>query len=234
VQGTIGQPTAGFPTNISIASVLNIFAFRPDLNLGAMIRYLETRSLLEILAEPNIVTTSGKEAQLLVGGEFPVPVLQGGASAGAVTIQFRQFGIKIDFKPTMTSRGSIQMAVTPEVSALDFANAVSFSGFLIPALSTRRVQTDVELMPGQSFVVAGLIDQRVTDTVNKIPGLSSIPLLGKIFESHSKQKNNSELLVLVTPEFPETVEPGQPLPGLPLPIEPMPLLKETPPAPAKP
>lgn len=233
-QGVIGQPVTGFPTSISISSVLNIFAFRPDLNLGAMIRYLQANNLLEILAEPNIVTTSGKEAQLLVGGEFPVPVLQGGASAGAVTIQFRQFGIKIDFKPTMTSRGSIQMAITPEVSALDFANAVSFSGFLIPALSTRRVSTDVELMPGQSFVVAGLIDQRVTETVNKVPGLSSIPLLGKIFTSHSKQKNNTELLVLVTPEFPQAIEPGQPLPDLPRPVEPMPLLKDTPPPAQKP
>jgi pilus assembly protein CpaC len=226
VQGSIGQPTSGFPTAISVGDVLNIFAFRPDLNLGAMLRYLQANNLLEILAEPNIVTTSGKEAQLLVGGEFPVPVLQGGASAGAVTIQFRQFGIRIDFKPQMTSRGSIQMTIVPEVSALDFANAVSFSGFLIPALSTRRVSTDVELMPGQSFVIAGLVDQRVTETVNKIPGLSSIPLVGKIFTSHSKSKNNTELLVLVTPEFPAPFEPGQPLPDIVRPVDPMPLLPE--------
>jgi pilus assembly protein CpaC len=224
--GAIGGPTSGFPTSISIGDVLNIFAFRPDLNLGAMLRYLRANNLLEILAEPNLVTTSGKEAQLLVGGEFPVPVLQGGASAGAVTIQFRQFGIRIDFTPVMTPRGSIQMTIVPEVSALDFANAVSFSGFLIPALSTRRVSTDVELMPGQSFVIAGLVDQRVTETVNKIPGLSSIPLLGKIFTSHSKNKNNTELLVLVTPEFPETIEPGERLPDVLRPVDPMPPLPE--------
>jgi pilus assembly protein CpaC len=234
VQGAIGQPTTGFPTDISIGDVLNVFAFRPDLNLGVMLRYLEANSVLEILAEPNVITTSGKEAQLLVGGEFPVPVIQGGAAAGAVTIQFRQFGIRIDFKPVMTPRGSIQMAVAPEVSALDFANAVSFSGFLIPALSTRRVQTDVELMPGQSFVIAGLIDQRVSETVNKIPGLSSIPLVGKIFTSHNKQKNNTELLVLVTPEFPQAVEPGEPLPDIVRPIEPMPPLKEAAPSSARP
>ncbi len=233
-QGSIGQPTTGFPTSISLGDVLNVFAFRPDLNLGVMLRYLEAKNLLEILAEPNVVTTSGKEAQLLVGGEFPVPVVQGGASSGAVTIQFRQFGIKIDFKPQMTPRGSIQMAITPEVSALDFANAVSFSGFLIPALSTRRVQTDVELMPGQSFVIAGLIDQRVQETVNKIPGLASIPLVGKIFTSHNKTKNNTELLVLVTPEFPQVVEPGEPLPDVKRPVAPMPLLKDTPAAPVKP
>ena len=226
VQGSIGQPTTGFPTNVSIGDVLNVFAFRPDLNLGVMLRYLQANNVLEILAEPNVITTSGKEAQLLVGGEFPVPVVQGGAAAGAVTIQFRQFGIRIDFKPQMTARGSIQMQVTPEVSALDFANAVSFSGFLIPALSTRRVSTDVELMPGQSFVIAGLIDQRVSETVNKIPGLSSIPLVGKIFTSHSKQKNNTELLVLVTPEFPQAVEPGERLPDILRPVEPMAPLQE--------
>ena len=219
ISNSIGAPVSGFPTSITLSDVLNIFAFRPDLNLGVMLRYLQTNNLLEVLAEPNLVTTSGKEAQLLVGGEFPVPVLQGGASAGAVTIQFRQFGIRIDFKPQMTARGSIQMTIAPEVSALDYANAVSFSGFLIPALSTRRVSTDVELMPGQSFVIAGLIDQRVRETVNKIPGLSNIPLVGKIFTSHSKSKNDSELLVLVTPEFPQVLEPGQALPDVPHPVE---------------
>jgi pilus assembly protein CpaC len=226
VGGVIGGGTSGFGTEFSIGDILNIFAFRPDLNLGALIRLLRANNLLEVLAEPNVIATSGKEAQLLVGGEFPVPVLQGGASAGAVTIQYREFGIRIQFRPQMTPRGSIQMAITPEVSALDFANAVSFSGFLIPALSTRRVQTEVELMPGQSFVIAGLVDQRVTETVNKIPGLSSIPLVGKIFTSHSKNKNNTELLVLVTPEFPETIEPGQELPDLPRPVDLMPTLKE--------
>jgi pilus assembly protein CpaC len=182
------------------------------------IKALQSKSLIEILAEPNLITTSGKEARFLVGGEFPVPVLQGGAGAGAVTIQFREFGIRIRFLPEMTGRGSVKMEVTPEVSALDFANAVTFSGFLIPALSTRRIETDVELMPGQSFAIGGLIDNRMSQTINRVPGLGHIPLLGKIFTSHTKSKNNTELLVLVTPEFPDVIEPGEELPDVPRPV----------------
>jgi pilus assembly protein CpaC len=187
---------------------------------------LQSKSLIEILAEPNLVATSGKEARFLVGGEFPIPILQGGAGAGAVTIQFREFGIRIEFLPQMTESGSIKMQITPEVSALDFANAVTFSGFLIPALSTRRIQTDVELMPGQSFVIGGLIDNRVQETINRVPGLGHIPLLGKIFRSRLRSKNNTELLVLVTPEFPEVYEAGSELPEIPMPVDFLPPVTE--------
>ena len=124
-----------------------------------MLRYLQTNNLLEILAEPNLITTSGKRRNCWWAANSRSRSCKAGASAGAVTIQFRQFGIRIDFKPQLTARGSIQMSIVPEVSALDFANAVSFSGFLIPALSTRRISTDVELMPGQSFVIAGLVSE---------------------------------------------------------------------------
>ena len=172
------------------------------------------------------MTTSGKEARFLVGGEFPVPILQGGAGAGAVTIQFREFGVRIIFLPELTANGSIKMQVTPEVSALDFANAVTFSGFLIPALSTRRIETEVELMPGQSFAIGGLIDNRVSETINRVPGLGHIPLLGKIFRSRSKQKNNTELLVFVTPEFPEPYEPGEEWPDVPRPVDFLPPVTE--------
>ncbi len=191
LNGTIGAPVTGSSTTLNLVDTLNIFAFRPDFNLGALIRAMQSRGLSQLLAEPNLVTTSGKEADLLVGGEFPVPIIQGGATAGAVTIQFREFGIRIAFLPVFTERGSIQMHVRPEVSALDFANAVTLQGFLIPALSTRRVETDVELMPGQSFVIGGLIDNRVTETVNRIPGLSRIPLLGEIFKSRSKDRRTT-------------------------------------------
>jgi pilus assembly protein CpaC len=217
LSGAIGAPVSGTSSTFTISDTLNIFAFRPDLNIGVLLKALQARNLIEILAEPNLVTTSGKEAQFLVGGEFPVPILQGGATAGAITIQFREFGIRLQFLPEMTGRGSIKMHIRPEVSALDFANAVTFSGFLIPALSTRRIDTDVELMPGQSFVIGGLIDNRVQDTYNKIPGLGDIPLLGKIFQSRSRQKNNTELLVLVTPEFPDVIEAGEPVPEVPTP-----------------
>ena len=218
LEGTIGGRLEGTATTFNLQDTLNVFAFRPDLNIGVLIRALQAKSLVQILAEPNLITTSGKEARFLVGGEFPVPILQGGAGAGAVTIQFREFGIRLDFLPELTERGSIKMKIKPEVSALDFANAVSFSGFLIPALSTRRIETEVELMPGQSFVIGGLIDNRVTETVNRIPGLASIPLIGRIFRSHSKTKTNTELLVIVTPEFPDVIQPGEDFPDVPRPL----------------
>jgi pilus assembly protein CpaC len=227
LSGTIGGALSGTSTNFSLTDTLNIFAFRPDLNLGILLRALESRGISQLLAEPNVVTTSGKEADLLIGGEFPVPIVQGGAGAGAVTIQFREFGIRINFLPVFTPRGSIQMHVRPEVSALDFANAVTLQGFLIPALSTRRVETDVELMPGQSFVIGGLIDSRMAETINRVPILSSIPLLGEIFKSRSRDRNNSELLVLVTPEFPEVYESGEPTPTVVMPEEFMPPLTES-------
>ena len=227
VAGTIGGSLSGTSTNFSLTDTLNVFAFRPDLNLGILLRALEARGISQMLAEPNVVTTSGKEADLLIGGEFPVPIIQGGAAAGAVTIQFREFGIRINFLPEFTPRGSIKMHVRPEVSALDFANAVTLQGFLIPALSTRRVETDVELMPGQSFVIGGLIDSRMSESENRVPVLSKIPLLGEFFKSRSLDRNNSELLVLVTPEFPEVYESGEPTPTVPMPEEFMPPLTES-------
>ena len=217
ISGTIPPELGGTNTGFTFQDVLNVFAFRPDLNIATLIKALKSKGLIEILAEPNIIATSGKEASFLVGGEFPVPVVQGGATAGAITIQFREFGIRLDFLPEFTARGSIKMHVVPEVSALDFANAATIVGFVIPALTTRRVSTDVELMPGQSFVIGGLIDNRMTETVSRIPGLSSIPLIGTIFKSRSKDRQNTELMVLVTPEFPTVIEAGEEKPLLPMP-----------------
>jgi pilus assembly protein CpaC len=228
ISGTIGAPLSGSTTSFSLTDTLNILAFRPDLNIGAVVKLLQTRGLSELLAEPNVVATSGKQADLLVGGEFPVPVIQGGSSAGAVTVQFREFGIRIGFLPTFTPRGSIQMHVKPEVSALDYANALQLSGFLIPALATRRVETDVELMPGQSFVIGGLLDKRLVESINRIPGLSNIPLLGELFKSRSRTQNNTELLVVVTPEFPDLIEAGAPQPSLTMPRDFLPPISEDP------
>ena len=217
IEAGIPAQLGGFSTNFTFQDVLNVFTFRPDLNIGALIKDLKSKGMIEILAEPNIIATSGKEASFLVGGEFPVPVVQGGATAGAITIQFREFGIRIDFLPEFTERGSIKMHVVPEVSALDFANAATIVGFVVPALATRRVSTDVELMPGQSFVIGGLIDNRMTETVSRIPGLSIIPLIGAIFTSRSKDRQNTELMVLVTPEFPTVIEASEEKPLLPMP-----------------
>ncbi len=193
-----GSPEGG---SFTLADALNIFLFRPDLDFGATIRALHAKRLLEILAEPNVLAINGKPASFLAGGEFPVPVVQSTmGGAGAVTIQWREFGIRLNFLPNVTPRGTIRLQVNPEVSSLDLANAVSLSGFVIPAISTRRVQTEIELEDGQSFAIAGLLDNRAVEQMSKIPGLGDIPLLGKIFQSRSIAKNNTELLVVVTPE----------------------------------
>jgi pilus assembly protein CpaC len=215
LKGTIPGSVAGTPTAFSLSDILNIFAFRPDLNLGVLIRDLQTRGLLQILAEPNLVATNGKEASFLAGGEFPVPVAQAGANPGAITVQFREFGIRLSFLPQITAHNTIRLHVKPEVSTIDFANGIAVSGFNIPALSTRRVETDIELSEGQSFVIAGLIDDRVIENLSRVPGLSHIPLLGALFQSRSETKSKTELIVVVTPEM--AVPVTGPLPGPPMP-----------------
>src|SRR5579864_4856752 len=220
--GTFSPPvltqSPGSPTQITFGDLLNIFLFRPDLNIGTTIKALEAKSVLQILAEPNVMAINGKTASFLAGGEFPYPTLQGGGGGlGAVTIQFREFGVRINFTPVITPRGTIRLQVTPEVSSLDFANGLVFQGFTIPALSTRRVQTEIELEEGQSFVIGGLLDRRVTEQLSKIPGLGDVPLLGKLFQSRSIKKNNTELLVLVTPELIRPMPQGQPRPEIKFP-----------------
>ncbi len=215
--GTIGAPAAGTSTQFTITNALNIFAFNPSLNLGALIKALQSMSVLQILAEPNLITTSGKEANFVVGGEFPVPVLQGGSNSGAVTIQFREYGVRLKFNPTITENKTIRMHVAPEVSALDFSNAVTLNGFTIPALSTRKMETDIELGEGQSFVIGGLIDNRVTETMSKIPGLGDLPLLGYLFRSKDVSKSNTELIVMVTPEITTPLLPTDPKPAIAMP-----------------
>jgi pilus assembly protein CpaC len=208
----------GAASTFTLTNALNIFLFRPDLNLGATIAALQSRNLLQILAEPNVLAINGHNASFLAGGEFPFPNLQGGGSGlGAVTIQFREFGVRINFTPTITPRGSIRLTVTPEVSSLDFANGLIFSGFTIPALSTRRVSTEIELEEGQTFAIGGLLDNRDTESYTRIPGLGDIPFFGKLFRSRQLTKNNSELLVMVTPELVRPVPKGQPPPALTMP-----------------
>jgi pilus assembly protein CpaC len=185
-------------TNTTVNNILNLFLFRPDINFGAVIQALQTKNLLQILAEPNLIAVNGKEASFLAGGQFPFPIVQPGQGFTAVTISFKEFGVRLQFTPIITPNGYIHLKVAPEVSTLDFANALTISGFTVPALSTRRAETEFELQDGQSFVIAGLMDNRVTDIYNKIPGLGDIPILGNFFRSRSLQKNNSELMVLCT------------------------------------
>ncbi|MGA7770087.1 MAG: type II and III secretion system protein family protein [Candidatus Sulfotelmatobacter sp.] len=195
------QPGSGTTTTTpatTINNVLNLFLFRSDINLGATIQALETKNLLQILAEPNLIAVNGKEASFLAGGQFPFPIVQPGAGFTAVTISFKDFGVRLQFTPVIMPNGNIHLKVAPEVSTLDFANALTISGFTVPALSTRKAETEFELQDGQSFVIAGLMDNRVTDIYNKIPGLGDIPILGNFFRSKSLQKSNSELMVLCT------------------------------------
>src|SRR3954447_11684259 len=207
------QPGNGSSQTVNFSDLLNLFAFRPDLNFGATIKALQEKNLLQILAEPNLITLEGKEASFLAGGQFPYPVVTttptGGATAPVVTVQFKPFGVKLDFTPTVTAQGSIDLKVAPEVSSLDFANAVTLQGFVIPALSQRRVETEVILKDGESFAIAGLIDNRVIETMSKVPGLGDLPILGKIFRSRSTQKSADELLVVVTPHFVKPLSPDE-------------------------
>jgi pilus assembly protein CpaC len=227
---TVGQITTGqfgpaVPSSqgnamqFTLSDALNIFLFRSDLNLGALIKALEARNLLQMLAEPNVLALNGKPASFVAGGEFPFPVVQGGAAAGAVTIQFREYGVRINFLPVVTPRGTIRLQVAPEVSSLDYSNALQFQGYTIPALATRRVQTQVELESGQSFVIAGLLDNTITESLNKIPGIGDIPLLGKLFQSRSRTRSNSELMVLVTPELVRPIPGTTALPDVRMPQE---------------
>ena len=208
---------SGAQNTVSVASALNIFAFDPKLNLGAFITALQSESILQILAEPNLVTTNGKEAYFLVGGEFPVPVLQGGGSAGAVTVQFKEFGIRLRFTPVVTGNGTIKLHLTQEVSTIDTADGVTFNGFVIPAISTRRTESDVELGDGQSFAVSGLLDNRDTESFNKLPFLSSIPVLGTLFKSKNVNKTRTELVLLVTPSVTMPLGPSEPKPDIAFP-----------------
>ncbi|HTS36254.1 MAG TPA: type II and III secretion system protein family protein [Candidatus Solibacter sp.] len=182
----------------TISNVLNLFLFRPDINFGAVVEALQTRNLLQILAEPNLIAVNGKQASFLAGGQFPFPIVQPGNGFTAVTISFKEFGVRLQFTPVIMPNGNIHLTVAPEVSTLDFANALSLSGFTVPALSTRKAETEFELQDGQSFVIAGLMDNRITDVYNKIPGLGDIPILGNFFRSKSAQKSNTELMVLCT------------------------------------
>ncbi len=167
-------------TNWTLSNLLNIFYFAPNLNLGAVFQDLATHNVLQILAEPNLLTMNGKSASFLAGGEFPFPTIQGGASGvGQITIQFKEFGVRLNFLPVITPRGTIRLTVTPEVSSLDYANGLSISGYSVPGLATRRVQTEIELEDGQSFVIAGLLNNQVTDQLSKMPGLASVPLSWK-------------------------------------------------------
>jgi len=200
-------------STLNFSDLLNMFIFRPDLNIGATIRALQQRNLLQMLAEPNLIALEGREASFLAGGEFPFPTLTatstGGATAPVVTVQFKKFGVQLDFKPEITTDNRIHLKLRPQVSSLDYANAVTLQGFLIPAVATRFAETEAILNDGESFAVAGLIDNRVIASMNKVKWLGDVPVLGQLFRSRSTRKTNEELLVVITPRFVRPLSPDQ-------------------------
>jgi len=185
----------------TLSQAINILLFRKDLNLVAALQALESKSLLEMLAEPNLLVINGTSASFVAGGEFPYPMVQPGGGANSITIAFKEYGIRLGFLPVVTPRGTIRLQVSPEVSALDYTNSVTVAGTTVPGTSTRRVQTEVELSSGQSFVIAGLLDNQTRESFSKVPGIGDIPLLGKLFQSKSVTRSHTELLVIITPEI---------------------------------
>jgi len=216
-----GVPAPDFDADrgLVFSDFLNLFVFNADKSLGGAIRALQTKGLFQSLAEPNLIATNGKEASFLAGGEYPYPVLQSGGTTNAVTITFKEFGIRLHFTPTVLGGDLIHLKVKPEVSSLDFANAVSLEGFRVPALSTRRTETEVELRDGQTFAVAGLLNNTLTNTMSKIPGIGDIPILGLLFKSRAYQKNQTELVVMITPTIIKRGQMGT-SDGLPSLVEP--------------
>lgn len=214
---TTGQQTT--PPTVHVSDFLNLFIARSDVNVGAVIRALQQKNLLQILAEPNLIAVNGKEASFLAGGEFPFPVAQpSGQGLSTVTIQFREFGVRLKFTPVIQPNGNIHLRVVPEVSTLDFTNAVTVAGTTVPAISTRKADTEFELQDGQSFVIAGLLDNRVTNIASKVPWLGDIPVLGNFFKSKAIQKSRGELMVLCTARrvSPSTQAPAGPVNPQPL------------------
>ena len=202
-----GSPVTNAEGKFSFSDFLNFFVLSEKYDLGATIRALQSRGLFESLAEPNVVAQSGKEASFLAGGEFPVPIAQGNGNNMGISVQFKEFGIRLNFTPVVNG-DRVQLKVRPEVSTLDFGNAVVLSGFRIPALQTRRTETELELLDGQTFAIAGLLNNTMNSTLQKIPGIGDIPILGQLFRSRAAQKNRTELVVMITPQILRSNSPG--------------------------
>jgi pilus assembly protein CpaC len=219
----------GASGKFTLGDFLNLFIFSNKYNIGTVIKALEAKGLFQSLAEPNLIATNGKEASFLAGGEYPYPVAQGGTGNTAITVVFKEFGVRLSFTPTVLGGDLINLKVKPEVSSLDFANGVTISGFRVPSLSTRRTETEVELQDGQTFAIAGLMSNSVSSTMSKMPGIGDIPVLGYLFRSRAYQKQQTELVVMITPQIvrrgstgvssalPSIVEPYLGAPSKPMP-----------------
>lgn len=202
-----GAQPAVPPDKLAFSDFLNLFLFNTEHHLGTVIKALQSKGQFQSLAEPNLVAESGKEASFLAGGEFPVPIAQGTGGNVAISVQYKEFGVRLNFTPVI--RGDrVHLKVRPEVSTLDFANGVVLQGFQIPALSTRRAETEIELQDGQTFAIAGLLNNTMNSTLKKIPGIGDIPILGLLFRSKAAQKEQTELVVMITPQILPRNSPG--------------------------
>ena len=209
--GAVSLPPSG-ALDLTLSDAVNLFLINPNGDVGVFIQALKSNGVFRSLAEPNLLAVHGQEASFLAGGEFPYPVVQGGANVGAVTIQFREYGIRLSFKPEILPSGNIRLHVAPEVSALDFGNGLTLQGFNIPAILIRKAETEIELQDGQSFAIAGLVDNAMIQDIDKIPLLGDIPILGSLFRSKEVRNNRSELLVLVTPHIVQPLNEQPPVP----------------------
>lgn len=198
----------------TFSDFLNLFLFSNKYNVGVLVKALQTNGNLQSLAEPNLIAYNGQEATFLAGGELPVPMVQG--NTGQVSVEYKEFGVRLSFTPTIAG-DVIRLKVKPEVSSLDFANGVTIGGFRVPALITRRAETDVELRDGQSFAIAGLLNNVAQDSRQNVPFLSKIPIIGNLFKSRSGNQTRTELMVLVTPHLVRPLNPDEvpPLPTMP-------------------
>lgn len=202
--GSLSEVTGGLMTQ-TFASAMNVFLMGG--NVTQMIRAMQTNGALRALAEPNLIAMDGQTASFLAGGEFPIPIVQGGSGASnAVTIMFKEYGVRLNFKPTIIDEDHIRLELEPEVSTIDFANGVRFQGFVVPALRTRRARTGVELRDGQSFALAGLLDNSETRSLSKVPVIGDIPILGNLFKSSQFQKQETELIFIVTADLVKPVD----------------------------
>ena len=202
-----GEDVKAAAGKFTFSDFLNFFILSEKFDLGLLVRALQNRGLFQSLAEPNLVAESGKEASFLAGGEFPIPIAQGSGANIGVSVQFKEFGVRLSFTPTVVG-DRVHLKVRPEVSTLDFANAVVFSGFRIPALTTRRTETELELRDGQTFAIAGLLNSSMTQTLQKVPGIGDIPILGYLFRSKAARKDQTELVVMITPQILPQDSPG--------------------------
>jgi pilus assembly protein CpaC len=199
---SVGNSSFNFSTGVGLIGadaphgILSLTGHSGSTSIDVVLQALETKGLVRTLARPNLVAMSGEKASFIAGGEFPFPVPQG---LNQVTIDFKPYGVKLDFQPVVEANGLIRLAVAPEVSQLDQSNSLRIAGFNIPALTIRRANTNVELKDGQSLAIGGLFQNQYTNALNQIPGLGDIPILGALFRSARWQKNETELVIVVTP-----------------------------------